>query len=167
MLFGLFVWLAARGAAAAGFCWLLAWGLDAVDGWLARQLGQETAFGYLFDKVTDRVVLIGGALVALTLGGVPWAAVVWLFSKDIVLALPALQQVRRRELVRSLGSAGKVLALGQGVAVWWLLAGWSGGVEVAAAVGTAGLAAALWHLARFLRAGPVENLMGGRKRRMW
>ena len=57
VFFAVFVWAAhVRAIEWAAVSFVFAWGLDAVDGWAARQLNQVTDFGYIFDKVVDRVV---------------------------------------------------------------------------------------------------------------
>lgn len=109
--------------------WLPAWALDALDGWLARRLRQETSFGYIFDKITDRLVLVGGLLIVLTEQLIPDYGLL-LITKDIA-ALPALSwQIKRRGAMPSLGVFGKMMSTLQGIGFVWLLLGWPGGFPV-------------------------------------
>lgn len=138
LVFALFVYVAHRGfAAATAATFTLAWGLDAVDGWLARRLKQTTAFGFVFDKAVDRLVLVGGLFTLLVAGLVPlWSLL--LLTKE-VFVLPAV--VRRRaagQVLRDLGVAGKAAAACQGLALLWLLLGVSFGEIVTTVVAFAG-----------------------------
>lgn len=121
----------------AALLFALAWGLDAVDGWLARRFGQATNYGYLFDKVVDRVVIIGAVLVLLIEGLVPDMAVL-LLTKDIA-ALPVLSvSAMSGKRVAGAGWSGKAVTVLQGVGVLWLLVGWPYAAVVVLAVALLG-----------------------------
>ena len=137
--FVIFIWAVQTekmGWAAGMF--LAAWGLDAVDGWLARRLRQVTKFGYIFDKAVDRTVLIVGLIVLLMNKVVPDYACM-ILAKDIVSLPAASAQVRLGKVIASMGKGGKVTVVGQGVAVFWVWADWPGGLWVVLVV--AGLGA--------------------------
>lgn len=98
------------------------WALDGIDGFVARRFHQETHFGFLFDKVVDRLLIVGGAVTLLATQLLPSAAL-FLLTKDIGL-LPALTiHARRGEKIASVGWMGKLSTFLQGAAVLWLLLG--------------------------------------------
>ena len=110
---------------------------DALDGWLARSRGETTKFGYLFDKIVDRLLLVGGLIVAIATQAVsPYA--VWLVAKDF-LALPAVTikwQEGRSNF--GMGMPGKVMTWLQGIGFLWLLLDLPASMAIAAGVGVAG-----------------------------
>jgi cardiolipin synthase len=67
---------------------------DWADGWLARRLGQTSAFGAMLDPLADRLYILA-TLVGLVLRAViPWWLAVLLVGRDAVLAV-ALWVLRR------------------------------------------------------------------------
>lgn len=96
-----------------------AWALDAVDGLVARRFGQATTFGYLFDKIVDRALLITAGVILIREGYLPPAAVL-LFTKDIAVVPALAMQLLQRERLADLGTAGKALTVAQGAALLWL-----------------------------------------------
>jgi phosphatidylglycerophosphate synthase len=136
--FAVFIWAAQVGLSGLiEGAFIFAWGLDAVDGWLARRLRQETDFGYVFDKATDRLVLFGGILVLLAYGLVPVYVIVVLV-KDIVV-LPAVGTMYiRGQRVKDMGKMGKLVAFLQGISIVWALLGWGGLVVLVTLVALVG-----------------------------
>lgn len=139
---GLFAWFIAlvqRGEArTAAIVFFFAWALDAVDGFVARWLGQASEVGSLFDKSVDRMILVAGALAALAYGMVPTAAVI-LFAKEWVSLLLILQRRYGRQ-VFNFGVPGKVATLLEGLGLIWLMLQWPYGnavVIIVAVIGTA------------------------------
>lgn len=124
---------------------IVAWGFDAVDGLVARRWGQATAFGYLFDKVVDRLLLIGTGWLLLRGGHVPPAALL-IFSKDIMLLPLLLWQLILRHPIRDLGKGGKLLTLLQGGALIWLMLAGPAPLLVSLIVGAIGLMIGIQHL---------------------
>jgi phosphatidylglycerophosphate synthase len=123
VFFVLFVWAAHIGAIEwMVVSFILAWGLDAVDGWVARRLNQTTGFGYIFDKVVDRVVLFCGLLVLLVNRLVP-DYLLLVLVKDIASLPAASVQIHSNRAMPSTGRLGKVASAAQGVAVMWALFG--------------------------------------------
>lgn len=118
---GISLWLIARhrlGSAMALFT--VAWALDAVDGLIARRFNQATSFGFIFDKVVDRTLLIATVIFLMRGGYVPPLAIL-IFVKDIA-SLPAMTiELMNRHQISDLGLAGKILTLLQGVAILWLV----------------------------------------------
>lgn len=120
----------------------IAWALDAVDGALARRWQQETVFGFVADKVVDRLLIIG-ALVALVLREYLPPLAFLLLTRE-VLTLPAvLRQLRSGQTVASLGWWGKATTLLQGVAILWALLGWPGSLVIIVVVAVFGVIAAV------------------------
>ena len=77
---GRVVWVATIVAAAAAL-------LDAVDGWLARRLGAETAYGARFDMETDALLVLVLSVLVLQGGKAgPWILVSGLLRYAFVLA---------------------------------------------------------------------------------
>ncbi len=103
---------------------LLAWGLDAIDGPIARYLGQESVFGSQLDKAVDRIVLAGTAVALIRFQYIPPAAI-FLFVKDIGLH-PVLTMRRKGDAFVSSGWKGKLTSVMQGMGILWLFAGMPG-----------------------------------------
>ncbi len=121
VLFGVFIWLALQARlSAAMLVFAVAWGLDVLDGYIARRWHQATAFGFVFDKVVDRLILVGGGVVLIATGYLA-PLIGLLFIKDIICFPAMLWEVARRQKVSDLGMAGKIFALLQGLALLWLV----------------------------------------------
>src|SRR3989338_6310822 len=122
----------------AALMFLAAWGLDAADGWMARRLGQVTEFGYVFDKAVDRTVLIVGLMVLLMNQVVPDYAFL-ILAKDVA-ALPSVTvQFKSMRVIPSMGKGGKLVVVGQGLAVFWVWANFPGGWWVVLGVAMLGV----------------------------
>ncbi len=79
---------------------------DMLDGFLARKLNQITDFGKLFDPLADKLMVLT-ALVCQALTGVfPWAAVIVVACKELVMVLGGLFMLSRDVVVYS-NIAGK------------------------------------------------------------
>lgn len=143
LFFGWLVWQHRLVPATAVFA--AAWALDGVDGWLARWWRQETEFGSLLDKVTDRILIVGGVVMLVRVGLVPDTAVL-LLTKDLAM-LPAVTiHATRGEKVSSLGKSGKIVTALQGSSVLWLLLGWPWQLIVILSVALIGGVAGAVHL---------------------
>jgi len=81
---------------------------------------------------------VAGILVLLIVGLIPLYAL-WLLAKDAVAAPAAVRRSSRGGTLRSMGLAGKLVTLGQGVAVLWLLLALPYGLSVTMFVGLLGL----------------------------
>ena len=125
----------------------LAWGLDAVDGWVARRLNQATAFGFIFDKVVDRAVVVGTVFVTLVYNLVPLAAL-FLVVKDLVAGPIVARQVVRGQSPLDMARWGKAATLLQGLAVLWLLLGLPYQLSVIIVVSLFGVGVSVWYLRR-------------------
>jgi CDP-diacylglycerol--glycerol-3-phosphate 3-phosphatidyltransferase len=98
---------------------VLASATDGVDGALARRRNQVTDLGKLLDPIADKV-LIGGALVALSLlGQVEWWITIVILFREIGITLYRLAVVRNRVIAASGG--GKFKTVMQSVAVGFCL----------------------------------------------
>lgn len=128
----------------------LAWGLDAVDGWVARRLKQATAFGFVFDKVVDRVVVIGTVFVGLVYGLIPLAAL-FLVAKDMVAGPMVARRVVRGQNLLDMAKWGKAATLLQGLAVLWLLLGLPYQLPVIIVVSLFGVGVSVWYLRQVMR----------------
>ncbi|MEK7557213.1 MAG: CDP-alcohol phosphatidyltransferase family protein [Patescibacteria group bacterium] len=123
---GLFAWFIVlvdeeRLPLAAGI-FFITWALDAVDGWLARHFHQASELGSLFDKVSDRVMMLG-TIFTLLAYGVGGAATALLLAKDAgVLVALAAQPPERRQI--DLGVLGKMATFLQGAALLWVMLSW-------------------------------------------
>ena len=130
---------------------VLAWGLDVVDGWVARRLNQVTAFGFVFDKVVDRVVVIGTVFVALIYNLIPLAAL-FLVAKDMLAGPMAARRTVRGRGLLGMAKWGKAATLLQGLAVLWLLLGLPYQLSVIAAVSLFGVGVSAWYLRQVMHA---------------
>ena len=113
---------------AAGL-FILAIATDSVDGLLARRQNLITDFGKLLDPIADKI-LIGGALVALSMLGELWLWVtIVILVREFGITVFRLAVVRDRVIPASRG--GKLKTIVQAVAtsfylvpVWLLLGEW-------------------------------------------
>jgi phosphatidylglycerophosphate synthase len=122
-----------------------AWALDGIDGWLARRLEQATAFGFVFDKAVDRVVLVGGTLVVIITGLVPLSALL-LITKDLLLLPAAAQRSAEGKALRDLGRLGRLATLLQGAALLWLMLAFPYGLAIAVGVAVFGVVTTVIYL---------------------
>lgn len=62
---------------------------DFLDGWLARKLNEETAFGAVFDPIADKV-LMGAVFISLAVANImPWWFVSIVIGRDVCLLVGA------------------------------------------------------------------------------
>ena len=73
---------------------------DAVDGYLARKLGQITDFGKLFDPLADKLMVMTALFCQGNAGVFPWSAIFIVLGKELFMVL------------------GGVFMLGKGVVVY-------------------------------------------------
>jgi len=131
-----FIWLLLADNHELGVLRYLAAGLfilaivtDSVDGLLARRQNLVTDFGKLLDPIADKV-LIGGALVALSiLGELWWWVTIVILVREAGITVFRLAVVRDRVIPASRG--GKLKTIVQAIAisfylvpVWLLLGDW-------------------------------------------
>lgn len=136
-----------RHITAAVAVFAVAWGLDLIDGYLARHLHQETRVGFILDKVVDRLLLVGGGVVLINQGYLPPLALL-LFTKDVAVTPAFYIQIRAHESVRSLGRAGKIMTLLQGAALLWLVFVGTYPLSITLGLGIAGIVVGALYLHR-------------------
>ena len=73
---------------------------DALDGYLARKLKQETIVGKLFDPLADKILVISALLCMVEIGRVPSVPVILIIARD--LAVSGLRMAA--------SSSGKIIA---------------------------------------------------------
>lgn len=100
---------------------LIAWGLDAIDGTVARYMGDESAFGSQLDKTIDRIILLGSGVFLARYTYIPSIAL-FLFTKDIGLAM-ALTAKKKGIVFPSASWKGKLASVLQGMGILWLFLG--------------------------------------------
>lgn len=113
----------------AAALFILAIVTDSVDGLLARRQNLVTDFGKILDPIADKV-LIGGALVTLSiLGELWWWVTIVILVREFGITAFRLAVVRKRVIPASRG--GKLKTIIQAIAisfylvpVWLLLGGW-------------------------------------------
>ena len=115
---------------------IIAWGLDAIDGVVARRMGQASVLGSQLDKAIDRIIMIGTIVALLRYGYLPHIAV-FLLVKDAGLSV-ALTAKKTGKAFPSAGWLGKITSLLQGAAVVWLFLGLPGQSFVVTGVGLLG-----------------------------
>lgn len=95
-------------SAAAAFVFLLAGVTDALDGYLARRLNQQTAFGAFLDPVADKI-MVAVSLVMI----VEHYAVIW-------ITIPAMVMICREIIISALREWMAELGQRASVAVSWI-----------------------------------------------
>lgn len=80
---------------------------DFLDGYLARRLGAESAFGRIADPLADRLLVAVGLIGLVLLDRVHWAAPALLIGRDLLLIVGFLAMARRGILMR-VDTAGKM-----------------------------------------------------------
>jgi CDP-diacylglycerol--glycerol-3-phosphate 3-phosphatidyltransferase len=130
---------------AAGIVFAVAAVTDQIDGALARRWHVESEFGKYADPLADRLMIDAAVLLLYLAGRLPWAALVIVFGRDVLLIAGA-RVVRPRGHEFSVNFLGKtatwVLYLAVGCVIvtydsdrWPLALFWTGvGLAVAAAV---------------------------------
>lgn len=132
-----FVWQLAQGNGTLAIVFfVVAWCLDAIDGVVARSIGQETVFGSQLDKAIDRIIIVGSVVFLLRYEYIPSIAV-FLLVKDIGLSI-ALQSRRDGKPFSSAGALGKIVSVLQGVGIVWLFFGLPGQILFVTLVGFLG-----------------------------
>jgi CDP-diacylglycerol--glycerol-3-phosphate 3-phosphatidyltransferase len=92
---------------------------DSVDGLLARRQNLVTDFGKILDPIADKV-LIGGALVALSLlGELPWWVTIVILVRELGITAFRFAVLRSRVIPASRG--GKIKTIIQAVAISFAL----------------------------------------------
>ena len=79
---------------------------DMLDGYLARKLNQITDFGKLFDPLADKLMVLSALVCQAVTGVFPWAAVIVVACKELVMVLGGLFMLSRDVVVYS-NIAGK------------------------------------------------------------
>ena len=97
---------------------------DWIDGWLARRLGQVTAFGALLDPIADKV-FVGAFLVVFGL----WAGLWWvsipvaaILSRDIVITWMRLSRLGKESNPVPVSYAAKIKTVAEMAAIGWFFA---------------------------------------------
>lgn len=83
---------------------------DMLDGCLARKLNQITDFGKLFDPLADKLMVLSAMVCQAVTGVFPWAAVIVVACKELVMVLGGLFMLSRDVVVYSniVGKAAQV-----------------------------------------------------------
>lgn len=80
---------------------------DIADGWIARRYNLITDFGKLFDPLADKLMVLS-VMLSLALKGIaPWAAILILLAKELLMVLGGALLLRRQVVVYSL-ALGKI-----------------------------------------------------------
>ncbi len=126
------------------FFFLIAWGLDVVDGWVARKRGEVSAFGSLLDKVVDRTMFVAAGTLLIGLGVVP-PMTFWLSVRDFAFA-PALTIAwKAKKEYPGAGKLGRLVSLLQGIGFIWLMLGIPYPLLIVVPTGLVGAFAAFWY----------------------
>lgn len=132
----LFVWAYLAGyrvpAALAIFC--AASLTDFLDGYLARRLQQITNFGKLFDPLADKLLVVCALVCHAVAGVFPWAAVVIIAAKELIMVTGGTLLLRRGVVVHAnwFGKIATVFFVAALIAGFFhdALAAWGYGVDV-------------------------------------
>jgi len=142
LLAPVFVWLLLADGGEQGILRYVAAGLfvlaivtDSVDGLLARRQNLVTDFGKLVDPIADKV-LIGGALIALSiLGELWWIWTILILVREVGITIYRFIALRDRVIAASIW--GKLKTVVQAVAIsvalvpfWTIFGDWVHGVNI-------------------------------------
>lgn len=131
---------------AAIILFVFAWGLDAIDGVIARSLGAATTLGSQLDKTVDRIIMIGSVTLLVRYDYLPQMAV-FILVKDFCLSM-ALTVKPSGKPYPSAGYLGKLTSLLQGFGILWLFAGLPGQLIVVSSIALLGGYVAVDYLRR-------------------
>lgn len=147
IFFGIFIYfLSKHNIEVALIAFVVAWGLDAIDGFVARRMGEESVFGSQLDKLIDRIIIIGAVVCLIRYEYLP-AIALFLLVKDIGLSV-ALTVRKPKTPFPSAGIQGKALSLFQGVAILWLIFGLPFPQIIVGVIGLWGAFVAIYYLKR-------------------
>ncbi len=96
--------------------WVFVWGsiTDWLDGYLARKLDQQTAFGAALDPIADRLYILTAIVVLLIRNLIPFVVVALIVLREVVMALHLIRASRAGyapPAVHYVGKAGTLLIL--------------------------------------------------------
>jgi cardiolipin synthase len=145
-----------RDVTAAALFWVIAWG-DQLDGFVARVTGQYSRLGALLDPLTDRALVLAGAVVCWHFELLPRWALAVLAARELVMLLLTQAGLRAgMDLRINMVGRWAVWPVMLSVFLTLLVETW-----VAAASLYLGLALTLWATAIYLRDG-VAFMRAGR-----
>lgn len=90
---------------------------DTIDGWVARRLGGTTAFGAFADPLADKLLIVGTLVVLAAFDRVGWWIVIVVAAREIAVTLLRVVAMRRKGVVVSASTWGKVKTVAQIIAV--------------------------------------------------
>jgi CDP-diacylglycerol--glycerol-3-phosphate 3-phosphatidyltransferase len=95
---------------------------DAIDGWLARKLGQTSAFGAFLDPVADKLIVCAALVMLVNFDRVPAAIAVIIIGREITISALRewMAELGARKHV-AVSSLGKFKTIAQLVAIPLLL----------------------------------------------
>jgi CDP-diacylglycerol--glycerol-3-phosphate 3-phosphatidyltransferase len=110
---------------------------DTIDGWVARRFGGTTAFGAFADPLADKLLIVGTLVVLAAFDRVSWWIVIVVTAREIAVTLLRVVAVRRKGVVVSASTWGKVKTVAQIIAVGAVLLPIVDGVLVLVLLGAA------------------------------
>jgi len=84
---------------------------DAVDGYLARKLHQESEAGKFLDPLCDKISLIVIVITLLIINSIPLWGVIILVSRDILILLGSYVMWRQRSIIFKSNILGKITGI--------------------------------------------------------
>jgi len=89
----------------------IAFGTDALDGWIARKKGYTTELGKLLDPVADKLLLLTLFAMALLSGRISWFLLALILLRDVIIVWIGLRIRHKTGATPGARSLGKVTAL--------------------------------------------------------
>lgn len=89
----------------------IAFGTDALDGWIARKKGYTTELGKLLDPVADKLLLLTLFAMALLSGRIPWFLLALILLRDVIIVWIGLRIRHKTGATPGARSLGKVTAV--------------------------------------------------------
>lgn len=80
---------------------LVIWATDLLDGFIARHFNQISDFGKLFDPAVDKIFQLTTAIVLYTVERMPLWVPIFIFLKEVLMAVGALVLLKQKYVVSS------------------------------------------------------------------
>lgn len=96
---------------------------DAIDGILARSLGQTTDLGKFLDPIADKILVISALIGLIEIRHIPSIPVIIIITRDFVVSAIRLEAAKKGKVVAA-SYLGKIKTVSQVIAALFLILDW-------------------------------------------